>query len=331
MKRYLAFFLACVLIFALAGCKDTPAPSPAPAPSPEGNNVDVPTEPSLLEVLQEQIKAEGKLIGVAYLGWIEGDAATAKAELFAKDFIANKELGFIKDIEHYAEYDGYRMYAIVPADESVLISVSKCEFDDDFLPYAGEQLVMANAPILVRGVMSDTIPNLLVIAENGEDVVKYTPIQSGMDGRLENSENTVYDFTPYDFMVEFSAYDRVPDAVFCGSWIAFKNDGNGEERTLGLELNPDGTASYVYGIGNSEILEQFEGTWTLGENDILKLELVGGPPESVENPIVAEPYDCNPSFEWEMTTEGLSLTHIDGDAILYGTNGATFTFISTEE
>ncbi|MBQ3054907.1 MAG: hypothetical protein IJC88_02265 [Oscillospiraceae bacterium] len=34
---------------------------------------------------------------------------------------------------------------------------------------------------------------------------------------------------------------------------------------------------------------------------------------------------------WEMTAEGLALTHTSGDAILYGTNGATFTFPSTEE
>jgi len=31
-----------------------------------------------------------------------------------------------------------------------------------------------------------------------------------------------------------------------------------------------------------------------------------------------------------MTTEGLSLTHIDGDAILYGTNGQTFEFVANE-
>jgi hypothetical protein len=152
-----------------------------------------------------------------------------------------------------------------------------------------------------------------------------------MDGRLENSENKVYDLTPYDLMPEFSACDRVPDAVFCGSWIAFKKDGNGEERTLLLTLEPDGNVSYAYGIGNSEILEKFEGTWTLDENDILKLQLIGGPIESVENPLVIEPYDCNPSFEWEMTTEGLSLTHIDGDEILYAAKGQTFEFAANEE
>jgi len=88
--------------------------------------------------------------------------------------------------------------------------------------------------------------------------------------------------------------------------------------------------SYAYGIGNSEVLEQFEGIWTLVENDFLKFELMGGPPESVENPVVLNPYECNPSFEWEMTTEGLTLKHIDGDEILYGTKGSMFEFVTNE-
>ena len=318
MKRFILFLLAFVLVLGLAGCKEKPVPGG------ENNKPEVQTEAPELTALKQEITSSEKLFGVAYLGWIEGDAETAKAELAKQDYIKN--ISFVKDIEKYAENEGYRMYAIVPEDDSVTISVCKCEFDDEYVPYDGEELIEANEPILVRGNISDTIPNLYVIAKKGSEKIEYTPVQSGMDGRLENNENKVYDFTPYDFMAEFSAYDRVPDAVFCGSWVAFANDGNGEERALVLELNPNGTVSYVYGIGNSEVLEQFEGTWTLDENDILKLELEGGLPESVENPVVVEPYDCNPSFEWEMTTEGLILTHIDGDEILYGTKGQTFEF-----
>ena len=322
MKRFILFLLAFVLVLGLAGCKEKPVPGG------ETNKPEIQTEAKELTELKDKIKADGKLVGVAYLGWIEGDAETAKAELAKQEHI--KDIPFVKDIEKYAENEGYRMYAIVPADDSVTISVCKCEFDDEYMPYDGEELISTNEPVLIRGNMSDTIPNLYVIAKKGSEKVEYTLVQSGMDGRLENNKNKVYDFTPYDFMAEFSAYDRVPDVVFCGSWVGFKNDGNGEERVLTLYLDADGYASYAYGLGNSEILEKFEGSWTLDENDILKLELEGGLPESVENPVVAEPYDCNPSFEWEMTAEGLSLTHIDGDEILYGTKGQTFEFFENE-
>ena len=75
MKRFILLLLAFVLVLGLASCKDKPA----------GNNekdkAQVQTDPSLLDELQGKIKADGKLLGVAYLGWIEGDAETAKAEL----------------------------------------------------------------------------------------------------------------------------------------------------------------------------------------------------------------------------------------------------------
>ena len=321
MKRFILFLLAFVLVLGLAGCKEKPALGG------ETNKPEVQTEAKDLTELKDRIKADGKLIGVAYLGWIEGDAETAKTELAKLDYI--EDISFIKDIEKYAENEGYRMYAIVPADNQVTITVCKCEFGEEYLPYDGEELIEANEPILVRGNISDTIPNLYVIAKKGSEKVCYTPVQSGMDGRLENSETKVYDFTPYDKMTEFSGSDEIPDAEFCGSWIAFANDGNGEERALVLELNTDGTVSYAYGIGNSEVLEQFEGTWKL-DGDVLKLNLNGGVVEGVDEPIVISPYPLNASFEWEVNPGGLELTHIDGDAILYGTKGNTFEFYINE-
>ena len=322
MKKFLSLLLTLTLVMGMVACTKTPV---------NNTDNDQPDEiiPSAeLTALQSEIANDGKLIGVAYLGWLEGDLKTACKDLAGLDY--TKDFPFLRANVKQAENEGYRMYMIIPADKEVSVSVCKCEFDEEYMPYGGEELVSGNEPILIRGNISDTIPNLYVVAQKGSKKVEYTPMQSGMDGRLENSENKIFDFTPYDLMSEFSAYDRVPDAVFCGSWIAFANDGVGEERALGLEINPDGTVSYVYGIGNSEILEQFEGTWTLDENDILKLELVGGPPESIQNPVVPEPYDCNPSFTWEMTAEGLNLTHIDGDEILFGTKGQTFQFVTKE-
>ena len=313
MKRLSLLLLALVLVLGLAGCKDEPVPSVAT------NKPEVQAEVTELTALKDKIKADGKLIGVAYFGWLEGDMETACKDLAGLDY--TKDFSFIKDIDKYAENEGYRIYLVIPVDDSVTVSVCKCEFDDEYMPYDGEEIVSTNEPILVRGNMSDTIPNLYVIAKKGSEKVEYIPVQSGMDGRLENSENKVYDFTPYDLMPEFSAYDRVPDAVFCGSWVGFKNDGNGEERVLILYLEGDGYASYACGIGNSEILGKFVGTWKLIDGNILKLELEGGVPDSTENT-----YDFNSSFEWELTAEGLTLTHIDGDELLYGTQGQTFEF-----
>ena len=77
------------------------------------------------------------------------------------------------------------------------------------------------------------------------------------------------------------------------------------------------------------MLERFEGTWKL-DGDVLKLNLNGGVVEGVDEPIVISPYPLNASFEWEVNPGGLELTHIDGDAILYGTKGNTFEFYVNE-
>jgi len=316
MKKIILLLLVFVLVLGGAGCANNG--------DNEKNDTNVTAE---LALLQKNISDAGKLIGVAYLGWLEGDMETACADLATLDY--TKDFPFIKDTDKRAEAEGYRMYLIVPVDDSVSVSVCKCEFDDEYMPHSGEELISANEPILVRGNVSDTIPNLCVIATKGSEKVEYTPVQSGMDGRLENSENLVYDLTPYDRMPEFSAFDRVPDMVFCGDWLCVANDGNSEERTLCLTLEPDGSVKYAYGIGNSEVLERFEGTWS-EEDDILELKLVGGQPESLENPVVTAPYDCNPRFEWEVTAGGLSLKHVGGDEILYGTRGITFDFYAAD-
>ena len=302
MKKYILLLLVFVLIVAITGCSKKPV-------SNNGNDVETPGltlsregEEALSE-FQEKISADGKLLGVAYLGFIDYDTKFDMEEFKKQEHI--KALPLIENIYEYAENEGYRIYAIVPADNQVTITVCKCEFGEEYLPYDGEELIKANGPILVRGNVSDTIPNLYVIAKKGSEKVEYTPVQSGMDGRLENSETKVYDFTPYDKMAEFSGSDEIADAEFCGSWVAFENDGN------------------------SEVLERFEGKWKL-DGDVLKLNLNGGVVEGVDEPIVISPYPLNASFEWEVNPGGLELTHIDGDAILYGTKGNTFEFYVNE-
>lgn len=195
MKKIILLFIG-TFILMIAGCSN----------SPETKNLNVvdvieKQEESSLATLKTQIKNDGKLLGVAYLSGIEGDFEIIKAELLNKDY--SKEFPFIKDIDKIAENEGERTYLVVPA-EDVSVSVYKCEFDNEYMPYAGEELVTSTQPVIIRGNISDIIPNLYIIAQNVTEKVEYTPMQSGMDGKLVNSENKVYDFTPYDMIPEFN-------------------------------------------------------------------------------------------------------------------------------
>lgn len=325
MKRWLGLLFVCTLFLMMVGCaretsvltKEPTTTTAAPTTSPAV------TENRSLTAVKEQIGAADKLFGVAYLGGFEGAADEAKTELFEQDYL--KDLDFIKDITAYAALDGWEMYCIVPADD-VTLTVYEYVFADE--PYKGDELISSNQPILLRGNVSEIVPNLCIVATKGDVAVEYTPMQSGKDGKLVNSNGKVYDFTPYALMPQFGGVDRVPDAVFCGEWWAEAKDGNGEERSLMLTLNPDGTMAYAYGIGNSEILEQFSGTWSLDSQDRLCISMTGGVLEEMDNPVVTNPYDSDLIFAWEITDEGLALTHLSGGVLLYGTDGESFVFLS---
>ena len=201
MKKYILLLLVFVLIVAITGCSKKPV-------SNNGNDVETPGlalsregEQALSE-LQEKMQDEGKLIGVAYLGYVDYDAKLDLTEIKSREYV--KELELVENIYAYAENEGYRVYCIVPADNQVTITVCKCEFGEEYLPYDGEELIKANGPILVRGDVSDTIPNLYVVAEKDGVVAECTLAQSGKDGRLADGGDVIYDFTPYDLMPEFN-------------------------------------------------------------------------------------------------------------------------------
>jgi len=149
--------------------------------------------PMTLEQLRAQIKAEGKLFGVAYLGGFEGDAQSARAELLEQDYI--EALPFLKNVTNYAEQNGCLMFCVVPADDSVTLSVCEYVFADQ--PYVGEEMLSTNQPVLLRGNVSDVVPNLCVIATKGAEQVEYCPNLSGRDGSLTDNAKKIYDFSPY--------------------------------------------------------------------------------------------------------------------------------------
>lgn len=269
MKRLLLLLLSFVFAISVVGCKE-----PDPAPDIGKDKVDIPTgqtEQSELTELQDKIANENKLFGIAYLGWFENDAEWAKEELLKQDYA--KDISFVKDIVKYAEYDGYKMYAIVPANEEITVTVCKCEFDDDYMPYGGEELISTNQPFMIRGNMSDTIPNLYVIAQKGSQKVEYAVTHSGMDGKLENDKNVFYDFTPYSTMPEFNRVEGTDNekvatdpSLLEGNWkmVSGETDGyqfTAEEEGIDSELtmvvgNDAVTAKYYF--STEFITERFE-------------------------------------------------------------------------
>jgi len=360
-KKWIAMLLTFLLL--LSGCggedvdpsgSETPTPPATeqgdgtqPSPSKpsggkipgklDGNGGD-PEDPELA-ALQEELAGSGALFGVAYLGYAElpgweDVCVYVEANGYADEFPFL--LGVMED--HAVLHEGGEVYAVVPAGKDVSLTISEFLMDeDDYIPDRGEDLltVTDGKPLLLRGNVSEIVPNLLITAEKGSKSVEYNPCISGMDGSLVVDE-CVYDFTTYDLVMGgYPGYDPVPDPVFTlNTWYARHYDGDGNLLAMTLMLNPDGTVEYSYGWPYSGVFEQFAGTWSeermgdeIGDMHLL-LELTGGPVDDLGEPIQGEQYEMSCDFAWDLQGSALVLSHEDGSPLLYGTEGDWYTFMS---
>ena len=173
---------------------------------PDGNTDDGQgnTEDSKLAALREEIAGSGALFGVAYLGYAELPT-WADVCVYVEANGCSDEFPFLLDVteDHAVLQEGGELYAVVPAGKDVSLTVSEFLMDEeDYIPDWGKDLlhVFDGKPLLLRGNVSEIVPNLLITAEKGAEVIECSPCISGMDGSLVLSEG-VYDFTPYDLIM----------------------------------------------------------------------------------------------------------------------------------
>lgn len=188
MKRLLLFLIIAVLV--LSGCSGNKS---------NKDVADIVENKDVVEVKTTLTENE-RLFGIAFLGNIEGNFKAVKEELKDKKFYS--EFTFVDEIEkdRFFENEGYEVYAIVPLDDSVTITVSKYEFDENFKFTTGEEIakISDGKPFIIRGNIADFIPNMIIKAEKDDRVTEYTPVLSGEDGKLHVMNNEVYDFSIYE-------------------------------------------------------------------------------------------------------------------------------------
>jgi len=199
MRKIISLIAAAALCGAmLSGCVTQEAPFvPAggqPAVSSSDSTVPTPPKPSPAEEsladAQAEILAQEAVIGVAYLGWCEGSFDQVTAYLADQSFYDGCLYLDLTDAEHFAANDGGELYAIIPADERVSVTVNEYSVMDpegDYEPATGKELLSISdgKPIVLQGNISDIMPNLMVTADDGKGgTVQYNPSLSLEDGML---------------------------------------------------------------------------------------------------------------------------------------------------
>ena len=323
-KQIAALLLLCSLL--LTGCGGKKG-NHDPAPKPQTPDAGETT----LAALRSELAAENMALGAAYLGsYFDGDSL--------EDLLEERGLidvfPFLEDVDEdsdtFVRHAGYELYLIVPAKESVEVSVKDLlmfQSEQDYYFETGEELYWDTVgnPIVLLCNQSDILPNIEVYLADDAGPVYYSPQLSGMDGRLCEFYG-VKDLTPYELIAAAGpngAPEFDPTAIL-GSWYCIAQNENNEELVLQLHLLPDGSASYSYGALYSELYESFEGTWYT-DGDSLTLELLGGPfgPATNADELWA-------GFCWSTPDGDLVLEHTAGDSLLYGTDGWSFFFTSID-
>ena len=338
MKKIIIAIAIILCLSVLASCGyggDSPTKTASSAESTTQLTTESESKKALTE-FQRFIRDGDYLCGVAYLGYYSEDIGVIIEDLQYKGiYDEHKFLSEIKRKDFYSLEDS-EFYAIVPA-EGVKVKVNEHSFNEEGIGYTVRELVNITdvTPVFVRGNISDIMANIqLIITDETGYEIEYLPSMS-LENRLLSKGHQIYDFTPYNLLG--GHFDNLPSAedspAFVGTWWGVYTDADGNVFNLNLTLKANGEAKYSYGIGNSEIFEQFSGSWYKESDDSINLIMYGGPLSSdgaeADN---TDQYETNSVFSWYYNEDSgeLELTHESGSQLLYGTDGQKFVFESLE-
>ena len=338
MKKITVIIAVVLSLLILASCGGGGENPTTTVPSTTETTTEPVTESESQKALsefQKHMKDEGYLCGVAYLGYYSEDIGVIIEDLKYKGiYDKHKFLDEIKRKDFHS-LEGSEFYAVVPA-EGVNITVNEYGFNEEGIGYAIKEIVKITdgTPVFIRGNISDIMPNiqLIITDENGTEK-EYLPSMSLENGLLSKGQQ-IYDFSPYDLIgghfENITTFEDTP--AFVGEWWG-EHYSDDELLSLNLSLKENGEAEYSYGYGNSEILERFNGSWYYESEDSINLIMYGGPQSSDGSEADStEQYDTDIMVSWSYNENNgtLTLTHLSGGVLLYGTEGESFTFEKME-
>ena len=277
-----------------------------------------------MQEVQSQIEMEKSLIGVAYLGWVEGDFSAVQNYIKNQSYIAYYSfMPQVKDT-HFAQNEGGELYCVVPLDDQVTISVFKAESGAQ--TNRGEQLLTCDdgMPILIQGNRSEAEPNLMIVATKGDLAVEYVPLRSEKYGTLENSEKLICDFSPYDLMPEFTGSDPEVEWDFYGNWQCSLVEADGSPVELTLSIAPH---HLEYSFVTEDLIGAYHGHFFVMSDQRLRLEL-GGKATDIETCEATDLCrEVDALFRWDVREGNLCLNYLIGDLIYPSVTVMEYNFV----
>ena len=242
-KVFCLFFTAVLLVCFLCGCSVLPEKAPS---YPDGSQVSdgsslkepdsTTAEDPALTALQQKINYNGKVAGVAFIGYVDSESS----EVDLRAYYASSETGkAYPDLVHAPPYmaEGQELYAIVPVNDKGTITLYPSAMtengeyaDDKSNPlHVGEP----GEALLLRCNLSEIYANVLITVTDGGGALDFRPSLSMENGHLQDIAG-VYDFsiyeeTPDECSVQIATEilleaDEVKDAIEHGMKIMYTGD-----------------------------------------------------------------------------------------------------------
>lgn len=172
--------------------------TPDPLKEPESSE-PIPLEELMLERLQDEIRASGNTVGVAFLGYVD----SGSSEVDLRDYMYQSELGstyYFLPMSWLLMYEGQELYAIVPANENTTVTIYASGItewgeyaDDTSMPL---HVGLPGEPVVVMCNLSEIYSNVLITVSDGANSIDFHPMLSMEDGHLAETPG-VYDFSLY--------------------------------------------------------------------------------------------------------------------------------------
>lgn len=275
------------------------------------------TEVPSLTQLRETIAQAGALGGVAYLGTLPEANGTALRTLLTQSRTA-EQYPFLRDIpESDAVFAaGQEVYCVVPGTADTALTVSTT---DGSTLYQGTA-----APLLLVCNQSQVEPNTQVTLRDGAGhTTAFSPALGLCDGRLVlSTDDRIYDFSRYDQDAGQEAASA--HASYLGTWQLDSTVG-GQRVFCRLTFTPEGDMTYHCGYPGTDVQDTLRGTFYEIDSNARY------PAGSVLFELTF-PSDNSPFwgvFTLNVQGETLTVTHVGGEVLLYGSEGQSLTFQAT--
>jgi hypothetical protein len=219
-----------------------------------------------LERVRRQIVDNGDICAVGYLGYFDG--TYEELDAYFKYLGILKDYDFLSDIdkEHFIVQEGYELYVVIPKTNESSLIVNEYLMNENPPNYAGPGNEIGRFfdghPVLMRGNISEVLPNLYFETENPDgEFIAYNPGLSLRDGSL-NAILGIYDLTPYEAL----GIEKEPaeGTEFVGIWSTIHADGF--EHTISFSYS--GECSYGMVDDEGSVVVAYSGWWEMLDGEL---------------------------------------------------------------